>query len=152
MGIWPKTPVRLPPVVTDPPMKGLLVNVAASGSSGGGSSLLPLLLLVGLFALMYFMVIRPQSQRRKQMQQLQQQVAVGSSVLTIGGLYGTVVAVDDDSVTLEVAPGITNRYARGAIGKILPDDEAAGTAHEELDEAEDVVDEPPVAREQGDKS
>jgi preprotein translocase subunit YajC len=116
------------------------VNVAASGSSGGGSSLLPLLLLVGLFALMYFMVIRPQSQRRKQMQQMQHAVTVGSSVLTIGGLYGTVVAVDDESVTLEVAPGITNRYSRGAIGKILTPDEAA-PAQTDVDEFEDDVDE-----------
>jgi preprotein translocase subunit YajC len=100
------------------------VIYAANGSSSGGNSFLPMLLLFGLLALMYFMVIRPQSQRRKQMQQMQESVAVGSAVLTIGGLYGTVVSVDDESVTLEVSPGVTNRYARGAIAKVLPDDTA----------------------------
>jgi preprotein translocase subunit YajC len=100
------------------------VNYAANPSSGA-SSFLPMLLLFGLLALMYFMVIRPQSQRRKQMQQMQETVTAGSPVLTIGGLYGTVVSVDDESVTLEVAPGITNRYARGAIAKVLPDDTSA---------------------------
>jgi len=122
------------------------VNVAASGSSGG-NSLLPLVLLVGLFALMYFMVIRPQSQRRKQMQSMQQSVTVGSEVLTIGGLYGTVVAMDDDSVTLEVAPGVTNRYARAALGKVLPASAAGTERQDEVDEideidADDVVDAP----------
>lgn len=122
------------------------MNVAASGSSGG-NSLLPLVLLVGLFALMYFMVIRPQSQRRKQMQSMQQSVTVGSEVLTIGGLYGTVVAMDDDSVTLEVAPGVTNRYARAALGKVLPASAAGTERQDEVDEideidADDVVDAP----------
>jgi preprotein translocase subunit YajC len=111
------------------------VNYAASGSSGS-SSFLPMLLLFGLLALMYFMVIRPQSQRRKQMQQMQETVTTGSSVLTIGGLYGRVVGVDDESVTLEVAPGITNRYARGAIAKVLPEDAPAST--------EAAVEEPPA--------
>ena len=125
------------------------MNVAASGSSGG-NSLLPLVLLVGLFALMYFMLFRPQSQRRKQMQQMQHSITVGSEVLTIGGLYGTVVAMDDDSVTLEVAPGVTNRYARAAIGKVLPAADDATDRYDEADEidevdeidADDVVDAP----------
>jgi preprotein translocase subunit YajC len=114
------------------------VNYAASGSSGS-SSFLPMLLLFGLLALMYFMVIRPQSQRRKQMQQMQETVTTGSPVLTIGGLYGTVVSVDDESVTLEVAPGVTNRYARGAIAKVLPDDAATAEAAEEEAPADPMI-------------
>jgi preprotein translocase subunit YajC len=120
------------------------VNFAASSNSGG-SSLLPLLLLVGLFALMYFMVIRPQSQRRKQMQQMQESIAIGSNVLTIGGLYGTVVSIDDDAVTLEVAPGVTNKYARAAIGKVVPADELPGDAEGELEELDEVPDAAPEA-------
>lgn len=109
--------------------------ISAAPAASGGNSFLPMLLLVGLLALMYFMVIRPQSQRRKQMQRMQESLAVGSSVLTIGGLYGTVVAVDDESVTLEVAPGVTNRYARGAIAKVLPADElAAGSTEADGDD------------------
>lgn len=92
--------------------------ISAASSSGSGQGFLPVLFLVGLLALMYFMVMRPQSQRRKQMQQMQEDLSPGTDVLTIGGLYGTIVAVDDESVTLEVSPGVTNRYARGAIAKV----------------------------------
>jgi preprotein translocase subunit YajC len=123
------------------------VFVAASGSQSG-SSFLPLLLLVGLFALMYFMVIRPQSQRRKQMQQMQESVTPGAQVITIGGLHGTVVEVDDETVTLEVAPGVTNRYSRGAIGKIAPAEEAVPDEPEDDDEPSEA-DESPVALEKG---
>lgn len=118
------------------------MNFAASSNSGGSDSLLPLLLLVGLFALMYFMVIRPQSQRRKQAHAMQASITAGSEVVTIGGLYGTVTEIDDDTVTLEVAPGITNRYARAAIGKVLPAAEAveAEPADDEADDAEAAAD------------
>lgn len=104
--------------------------LAAENQSSGGASLLPLLMLVGLFAVMYFLVIRPQSKRRKEMQSMQQNVGPGSEIVTVGGLYGTVVAVDDDSVTLEVSPGVTNRYAKGAIGKVLTSAPAATPAEE----------------------
>jgi preprotein translocase subunit YajC len=81
--------------------------------------------MVGLLVVMYLVVIRPQSRKRKEMQQLQQTVGVGSEVLTIGGLYGKVVGTDDESVTLEVSPGVTNRYARGAIGRVISPEEPA---------------------------
>jgi preprotein translocase subunit YajC len=77
--------------------------------------------MVGLLVVMYLVVIRPQSRKRKEMAEMQQNVDVGTQVLTIGGLYGTVVGSDDESVTLEVSPGVTNRFARGAIGKVVPD-------------------------------
>ena len=44
---------------------------------------------------------------------------VGAEVITTAGLYGTVALVEDDSVLLEVAPGVTNRYAKGAIARVL---------------------------------
>lgn len=105
-------------------MEGHPVPLAASENSGS-SSLLPLILLIGLFAVMYFLIIRPQSQRRKKLQEVQSTIGAGSHVVTIGGLYGTVVTSDDDSFVLEVAPGVTNRYARAAVGRVLTDDEAA---------------------------
>ncbi len=130
-------------------MKGPTVFFAAPSDQGGGSSFLPLLLLVGLFALMYFMVIRPQSQRRKKLQQMQDEIGPGSEVVTIGGLYGTVVDTDDDTLTLEVAPGVTNRYARGAIGKVLPP--ATSDADDDADD-DDAESPDPVADSAGEAS
>jgi preprotein translocase subunit YajC len=97
----------------------------AAEAAGSGNGFLPILFLFGLLALMYFMVIRPQSQRRKQLAKMQDDLGPGAAVLTIGGLYGTIVALDDESVTLEVSPGVTNRYARGAIARVLDGDSPA---------------------------
>jgi preprotein translocase subunit YajC len=94
--------------------------VSYAAASGGSSSFLPLLMIVLLFGVMYFMMIRPQQKRRRDAQQMQSTLGQGSEVVTIGGLYGTVVSSDDETVTLEAAPGVHVRYARQAIAKILP--------------------------------
>ena len=85
-------------------------------------SLLPLLLLFGVF---YFLMIRPQRMRQQQQRRLLNQLEVGDDVLTIAGMYGTVVDIDedDDTVTLEVAPGTRIRMVRRAISQRLTEDE-----------------------------
>ncbi|HEV7897093.1 MAG TPA: preprotein translocase subunit YajC [Planosporangium sp.] len=77
-------------------------------------------ILLALFMLAaYFLIIRPQQRRRKQMETLQSSIGPGDEVVTVAGLYGTVVDIDDKTVTLEVAPGVTNRYARQAIAQVV---------------------------------
>lgn len=93
------------------------MELAASGGQGG--SFLPLLLIAGLFALTYFMIIRPNNKRRRKMMEMQQSVAPGTNVVTIGGLHGTVIDSDDETVRIEAAPGVELRFARGAIAKVV---------------------------------
>jgi preprotein translocase subunit YajC len=108
----------------------------AAASGGGSSSFLPLLMIVLLFGVMYFMMIRPQQRRRREAQQMQSTLGPGSQVVTIGGLHGTVVASDADTVTLEAAPGVHLRYARQAIARILPQTDAtAGKTVSPVEEA-----------------
>jgi preprotein translocase subunit YajC len=95
------------------------VHYAAAESSGGGGSLLPLLMIVLLFGVMYFMMIRPQQKRRREAEQMQAALGPGDEVVTIGGLYGKVTGVDDESVMLEVAPGVETRYVRAAIARVV---------------------------------
>ncbi|GAB4058571.1 hypothetical protein GCM10028775_66450 [Catellatospora paridis] len=49
---------------------------------------------------------------------MQKSLGAGDKVITIGGLYGTVVSTDDESITLEISPGVTARYARAAVGRV----------------------------------
>jgi preprotein translocase subunit YajC len=98
-------------------LEGSTVHLAANTTGGGNYTLF---MLMGLMLVaMYFMMIRPQQRRRREAEAMQSSIGPGDQVLTIGGLYGTVTAIDDDTVTLEVAPGVTNRYARGAIGRVV---------------------------------
>jgi preprotein translocase subunit YajC len=91
----------------------------AAAGGGGAGSLTPILMIALLFGVMYFMMIRPQQKRRKEAEQMQRALGAGDEVVTIGGLYGTVTGVDDDTVLLEVAPGVQTRYARPAIARVV---------------------------------
>lgn len=109
--------------------------VAQQGGSGGG--FLPILLIGLIIAAMYFFMIRPQQRQRRQTQEMQGKLGVGDQVITIGGLYGTILETDDESVTLEVAPGVTNKYVRGAVSRVVNPTDADADADEARDKAED---------------
>jgi preprotein translocase subunit YajC len=100
--------------------------IAASGTSGSGLGglLLPLLLLVAL----YFVLIRPQRARARQMAAVQGSLQPGRRVITTAGMHGTVVAVEDGTVVLEIAPGVDVRFAQQAVMRVL--DGPAGTEGE----------------------
>jgi preprotein translocase subunit YajC len=119
--------------------------VPLAAASSGGNSLgvwIPLLLLL---AVAYFLLVRPQQRRRREIQALQSAMGPGDEVVTVAGLYGTIVDIDDKVVTIEVSPGITNRYARQAIGQVVksasqPDEPERPEATTPETTAKDVVD------------
>jgi preprotein translocase subunit YajC len=81
-----------------------------------------LLPLVLLFAVMYFVLIRPQQQRVKAQRALVSSLAVGDEIVTIGGLLGRIVRLDDEFAEVETTPGTVLRYRRTAIsGKVGPE-------------------------------
>ena len=74
-----------------------------------------LLLFALIFVAMYFVLIRPQQQRVKQQRALLTTLAVGDDVVTVGGLLGRIVELDDEVATIETLPGTRLRFRRGAI-------------------------------------
>lgn len=84
-----------------------------------GSNSLSLLFPVLIIAAFYLLLIRPQRRRQRQLQTLQGSIEPGAQILTTSGMYATVRALDDDSVTLEVAPGVEIRFARAAIARVV---------------------------------
>jgi len=120
------------------------VPVAASGA-GAGNSFTTILFLLLLFGVVYFLMIRPQQKRRREAQTMQSQLGPGDQIVTIGGLHGTIVSIDDDVATLEVAPGVQVRFARQAIARTLPRQDAEETEAEVEETEAEVADEPMVA-------
>jgi preprotein translocase subunit YajC len=97
---------------------------SGSSSSGKGSSILPFVVLLALFAVAYLVFLRPARNRQRAAMQQKRSVEVGDEVTTTAGLIATVVAVEDDVLTLEVAPGVHCRYLPAAILRVNGDDEA----------------------------
>ena len=91
------------------------------GASGGGSSFF--LIIIVAFLLLWLIVVRPQRKRQTKQQQMLSDLRVGDEVLTAGGIYGTVSRLDEDQVTVEIAPNTQVRVARRAIAGITREDE-----------------------------
>ena len=99
-----------------------LIAAESTGAGGAITLLFPLLLIVAFFMI----AVRPQRQRQRQLQQVQAALAPGVEVMTTSGLFGTVTAVDDETVTLEVAPRVRVRVLRAAIARTVVDAPGSG--------------------------
>ena len=84
--------------------------------------------LVVLVALFFVLIVRPQRRQAAAHRALVQSIEVGAEVITSGGIFGTVRAMDDDAIELEVADGVVVKVARLAIAQRVPVAGTPGTA------------------------
>ena len=85
-------------------------------------SLMPLILLI---VIMYFLLIRPQKKRDKQVNSMRASIKTGDEIVTIGGIYGTVVKTKDDQLVIQVGADKTKlEIARWAVSKLVNEEPA----------------------------
>ena len=70
-----------------------------------------------LFVGMYFLLFAPQRKRQKELEKLQTELAVGDKVLAAGGIYGRVVSIKDDRITIELDSGRLVVHKSAIMGK-----------------------------------
>jgi preprotein translocase subunit YajC len=92
---------------------------AAPAANPMMATLLMLLQLAPILVIMYLLLIRPQQQRQKQAEKMLKALKKGDKVLTSGGIYGTVIGVDDTKAVLRVADEIKIEFAKSAIVSVL---------------------------------
>jgi preprotein translocase subunit YajC len=80
---------------------------------------LPLILIL---VLMWALLIRPQQRRAREHQAVVALLRVGDEVMTTAGMFGTVSSLDDEAVSLEIAPGVVVRVLKASIVRRLTDD------------------------------
>jgi preprotein translocase subunit YajC len=86
------------------------------------STLLMLLQFVPIFLIVYFLIIRPQRQRQKQLEKMVKALKKGDRVLTSGGIFGTVVGIDDSKAVLRIAEDIKVEFSKGSIVQVMVGD------------------------------
>jgi preprotein translocase subunit YajC len=96
------------------------------------SLILPLLL--ALLFVPLFLSFRRQRRQQTEMAQLQNSLSVGDRVMTTSGLHATIVSTSDDTVDLEIAPGVVTTWVRPAIRERLTDTVDEADELDELDE------------------
>ena len=87
-------------------------------------------ILVLLF-LLWFLLIRPQRRRQLETQRMLEQLEVGKEIVTAGGLFGTITAIEDGELRVEVADDVEVRIAKRAVAGIVSEDEEEPEAETE---------------------
>ena len=95
---------------------------AATEMSAGATFIayaLQLLPMILIFVVFYFVLIRPQRKKDKEAKAMLDNLKVGDRICTIGGIYGTIVRIKDDVLTIEVGEQKTQMvFARWAVRNV----------------------------------
>jgi len=126
-------------------MIGLLAQSTDTSSGSGLVAFLPLILMGGV---LYFIMIRPQKRQRQAQASLLNSLEVGDEVMTAGGIFGTIIDIDEDEdvLTVEVAPGTNLRMIRAGVSRKLVEDEY----DDDDDDNEDEDDDPDASADEAD--
>ena len=115
------------------------VAYAQSSDAASGSAFfqfIPLILILGVF---WFLIIRPQQKKQKEHQRMVDSLRKGDKVVTNGGIFGTIVKVGDDRLTLEIASKIQIQLERHQVSRMdkktgVNKDDDDGEEKEEIEE------------------
>lgn len=80
-------------------------------------SLLPIILM---FVIFYFLIIRPQQKRDKKIKEMRANLNTGNQIITIGGIYGKILNIHDDILTITVgADNVKLKLGRWAVAEVI---------------------------------
>jgi preprotein translocase subunit YajC len=92
--------------------------MAQVGGTGGIMAFLPLVIIMGIF---YVLLILPAQRRQKKTQEMINALKNGDKVITTGGLYGTIVGIENDAIQLRIADQVKVKVLRSAVTGLQPD-------------------------------
>jgi preprotein translocase subunit YajC len=91
------------------------VAYAAGGGGDAGSFLITLMPLILIFVVFYFLLIMPQQKKAKEHKQMLFDLKKGDSVVTAGGIHGTIVGVSDQVFTIDLGEKIKVKVSKDSI-------------------------------------
>jgi len=100
----------------------LLQTAPAAGSSSSLLSFLPIILMIAIF---YFLVFMPMRKQQKNTKEMIKTLQNGQTVLTTGGIIGTIVAVNDDTLILRIKPdNLKLQVSRNSVTSLVTEEQA----------------------------
>jgi preprotein translocase subunit YajC len=93
----------------------LLMTPPAGQGAGGGGMASSLIFLVLIFVVFYFFFIRPQVKRQKDQKKFREGLAKGQKIITIGGIHGRIVELQETTCTIEVEGGVKLKLEKSAV-------------------------------------
>jgi preprotein translocase subunit YajC len=93
----------------------------AGGQAGQGGGIAGFLPIIILFVIFYFLLIRPQQKKAKEHREMISNLKKGVRIITSGGIYGTIISIDDSTIGLEIAEKIKIKITRGNVAAVVSD-------------------------------
>jgi len=91
------------------------MNVMLQAPAAGMDTSMMWIMLILMFVIMYFFMIRPQNKKQKEIAQFRRSLQVGQSVITAGGIHGTIKEINDNDVMLEIDRNVKVRVDKNSI-------------------------------------
>lgn len=99
----------------------LLLQSSLLPSGSSGNPLLQGLPIVLIFGIFYFLLFMPMQKQKKAQKKMLEELKTGDIVLTSGGIIGSIISLDADTVILRVKPAdMKLQFARTAISSLIP--------------------------------
>jgi len=90
----------------------VFLTMAQGAGQSAWTSLVPLVVMLGIF---YFLLIAPMRKRQKQQDEMVTNLKTGDRVVTAGGIYGTIVGIKDDRLTLRIADQVKVEVTKASV-------------------------------------
>lgn len=86
-------------------------------AGGGSGNMMNLLFIVGMVAVFYFFMIRPQQKKQKEQKSFLESLKRGDKIVTIGGMHGTILSIEGNTVLVEADQGVKLKFEKSAISQ-----------------------------------
>ena len=96
-----------------------------SGAAGYVASLLP---IVAMIAILWFLLFRPQQKEQQRHKEMIRGLRKGDEVVTIGGLYGKIMSLNEERISLRIADGVKVDVERGKVMRVLKEGPEEGSS------------------------
>lgn len=84
-----------------------------SESAGGGFS--GMIMIIAMIVIFYFFMIRPQSKKQKEIKKAREAMQKGDNVVTAGGIHGKIKEIQENTILMEVAPGVSLKIDKTSV-------------------------------------
>lgn len=93
----------------------MLNTILLQTSEGGSAGLMNIIMIVLLIAIFYFFMIRPQQKKQNEIKKFREGIKTGDQIVTAGGIYGKVRAVNADTFVIEIAKDVRITIDKGSV-------------------------------------
>jgi len=90
-----------------------IILLQQQGGEGGGMT--GMLMIVAMIVIFYFFMIRPQNKKQKEIKKAREAMQTGDKVVTAGGIHGKIKEVADNTLIIEIAPGVSIKVDKSSV-------------------------------------